>query len=247
MTRVGIGLVALVLILAACGSSETDTPPSLANVGDATPTVPAASWTPTPTTSAGQPVVPGMEPVVTHGTLTGRSVKVSNTDGWTYTLDVTIDAELRWNSGLDYTSADAIELTSGTYNITGTATGFCTTTPAGTATRWPMAGTLTKTGELTHKVSEEDLTADSHILRVGVAMAHAFKDGKARMTPVGSLWVPLQCDRVYTDRMFADPCDLELTISAPGVLDATCESDTQDEFGPIHNTWSAHFAPLGIS
>lgn len=244
MSRVGFGFVALVLIVAGCGSSETGTPPpSVANVGDASPAVPGDGATPTPTASAGQPVLPGQEPVVTHGTITGRSVKTSDTDGWTYTLDVAIDADLTWKSGLDDTTGDAVELTGGTYSVTGTATGYCTTTPAATPTQWPMAGTLKQTGDLAHKVPQEDLTAESHILRVGVAMAHAFTDGKARMTPVGSLWVPLQCDRVYTDRMFADPCDLELTVSAPGVLDATCEGDTKDEFGPIHNTWTAHFAP----
>ena len=90
---------------------------------------------------------------------------------------------------------------------------------------------------------EEDLTAESHILRVGIAMDHQFTDGLARMAPLGSLWVPLQCDRVYTDRMYVDPCELELSRSAPGVLDGSCKAESSDEFGPIHIGWTAHFAP----
>jgi len=244
VSRLGIGLAALVLIVAACGSSETGTPPpSLANVGDASPTVPGASAIATPSASAGQPVLPGMEPVVTHGTITGRSVKVASNDGYTYTLDVTIAADLRWNSGLAYTASDAIQLTGGTYSVAGTATGYCSTSQTPTATHWPMAGTLTQTGDLAHKVPEEDLTAESHILRVGIAMDHQFTDGLARMSPVGSLWVPLQCDRVYTDRMYEDACDLELSITAPGVVDGSCKRESSDEFGPIHIEWTAHFAP----
>jgi hypothetical protein len=239
----GLLLLGIAAVMASgCGSSQTATPQaSVAAAEGSGRATPGSSEAPPPTPSGTEPVASGAEPVLTHGTVTGHSTKVSNDDRWTYKTDLTIKADLLWNDGLDNTSFNATKLTAATYTISGSASGHCT--PTGGDTQYPMAGSLTKEGTMSHKVPEEDLSADSHIMHVGILMATRFKDGLANIKPIGSLWVPLECDGVYTDRMSVDPCELDVSILAPGVLDGSCASDTSDEFGPVHTEWTAHFAP----